>query len=53
MEDGQNTFHKNDWAWNMRANVIYVESPAGVGFSICGDQKECDFDDDNSADDNL
>jgi carboxypeptidase C (cathepsin A) len=27
--------------------------PAGVGFSTCGDPKECIFDDNNSADDNL
>lgn len=27
--------------------------PAGVGYSICGKQSECVFDDNNSADDNL
>ena len=53
MEDNTTTFHKNDWSWNMKANVFYIESPAGVGFSICKDQNECKFDDDNSATDNL
>ena len=32
--------------------MFYLESPAGVGYSVCGDAKECDFNDDNSADDN-
>lgn len=52
MNDDDTIFRKNDYAWNQEANVFYIESPAGVGYSICGDSKECDFNDDNSADDN-
>ena len=33
--------------------MIYFDSPAGVGYSICGEVDECDFNDDNSASDNL
>ena len=27
---------KNDWAWNNHANMLWFESPAGVGFSPVG-----------------
>lgn len=53
LPDGATTFIRNDYSWNNEANVFYIESPAGVGFSICGDATECVFDDENSAEDNL
>jgi carboxypeptidase C (cathepsin A) len=53
MGDGATNFTFNDWSWNNNANMVYIESPAGVGYSICGDPAECKFDDNNSADDNL
>ena len=52
-EDGDPGFRRNDYAWNQETNLINIDSPAGVGYSVCGDPKECDFDDNNSADDNL
>jgi carboxypeptidase C (cathepsin A) len=33
MENGASTFHENDFSWNKEANVLYIESPTGVGFS--------------------
>jgi carboxypeptidase C (cathepsin A) len=53
LADGATNFTFNDWSWNNNANMIYIEAPAGVGYSICGDLSECNFDDHNSADDNL
>ncbi len=34
MDDGQTVLHKNTESWNKRANTLYIESPAGVGYSI-------------------
>jgi carboxypeptidase C (cathepsin A) len=53
MEDETNVFHKNNYTWNLEANMVYLESPAGVGFSVCNDTKECKFNDYSSADDNI
>lgn len=52
MENGDDYFHKNEYSWNMFANVLYIESPGGVGYSTCAGT-ECTFDDNNSAVDNL
>ena len=53
LNDDDTIFRSNDYAWNQKANMFWLESPAGVGFSICGDATECKFDDNNSADFNL
>lgn len=55
LEDGAKTFHKNEFSWNTNANVLYIEQPAGVGFSYCNTtiKDECNFNDFNSADDNV
>ena len=34
IDDGETTFKRNDYSWNFEANVFYIESPAGVGFSV-------------------
>jgi carboxypeptidase C (cathepsin A) len=52
MENGQTTFHQNEYSWNNFANVLYIESPGGVGYSTCSGT-DCTFDDDSSAEDNL
>lgn len=46
------TLYENDFSWNKIANVLYLESPAGVGFSYSDDGKYA-TDDDQVADDNY
>jgi carboxypeptidase C (cathepsin A) len=45
------TLMVNKFSWNKFANIIYLESPAGVGFSV-NDIKDDSYDDDKTAKDN-
>ncbi|XP_021807909.1 serine carboxypeptidase-like 45 [Prunus avium] len=45
---------KNDFSWNKEANMLYLESPAGVGFSYSSNQSFYGYVDDAiTANDNL
>ena len=49
-------FTKNEYSWNTKANMLYLEAPAGIGFSYCNEtllHRDCAFDDLSSAEDNL
>ncbi|KAK5873909.1 hypothetical protein PBY51_018909 [Eleginops maclovinus] len=52
VEDDGATLYENPSSWNKIANVLYLESPAGVGYSY-SDNKKYATDDDQVSDDNY
>lgn len=35
LESGGTIFHPNEYSWNKETNLLYIEQPAGVGYSYC------------------
>jgi carboxypeptidase C (cathepsin A) len=33
--DGADKMVPNEYSWNREANILYIEQPAGVGYSYC------------------
>jgi carboxypeptidase C (cathepsin A) len=53
IDDGETELKENPYPWNLRANVLYIESPAGVGFSYGENKWDRQFNDLLSSHDNL
>jgi carboxypeptidase C (cathepsin A) len=43
----------NEYAWNKIANMVFIESPTGVGFSYSNDEKDLKANDNSTAHDNY
>jgi carboxypeptidase C (cathepsin A) len=39
-DDGEDVIKPNPEPWNKRANVLYIESPAGVGYSVAKTEED-------------
>ena len=39
-DDGETIIKPNPFPWNMNASVLYIESPAGVGYSIANNSDD-------------
>ncbi|XP_072013118.1 lysosomal protective protein-like isoform X1 [Amphiura filiformis] len=52
VNDDGNTLYVNPYSWNLVANVLFLEAPAGVGYSYA-DDKNYTTDDDQTAKDNY
>ena len=53
IDNFETEFKVNNYTWNKGANLIFIEAPAGVGYSTCPNLDECHFTDDSTAQDNL
>mmetsp|Transcript_27834 Transcript_27834/g.20225 ORF Transcript_27834/g.20225 Transcript_27834/m.20225 type:complete len:99 (+) Transcript_27834:190-486(+) len=53
IDDGESYVKNNPYPWNNKQSVLYLESPAGVGFSIAGTEADWSSDDMQQSEDAL
>jgi len=53
IDDGEDYIKTNPFPWNTRANVLWIESPAGVGYSIAGTEQDLSTNDMQQSQDAL
>ena len=40
IDDGEDYIKTNPYPWNTKANMLWIESPAGVGYSLAGTEED-------------
>ena len=53
VDDDSTVFFDNPHSWSKRLNVLYIEQPAGVGYSYARDKADKSFNDFTSSSDSL